>query len=96
MEHDPYNPCQDHSGDVNCDELLEVLYEFVDGGGTPEARARLQHHADACPSCLQQLGIEQQVRQLLRSCCAQQAPVELRARITTQLRVEYRRTSREV
>lgn len=75
---------------VRCEDLLDALYEYVDGGGSPEARAKLLAHADACPACLQQLGIEQQVRQLLRSCCSQQAPVELRTRITRQLRVQYR------
>ncbi|MGV0409788.1 mycothiol system anti-sigma-R factor [Corynebacterium resistens] len=72
-----------------CEELLGVLYEYVDGDGGCEAREELQRHVDECPQCLQALGLEQQVRQLLRSCCSQPAPSELRARITTQLRVRY-------
>lgn len=72
-----------------CDELLDVLYEYVDGNGGYEARKELQRHVDECPQCLQALGLEQQVRELLRSCCSQPAPTELRTRITTQLRVRY-------
>ena len=72
-----------------CEELLEVLYEYVDGTRGPQARAELQRHVDECPQCLQALGLEQQVRQLLRSCCSQPAPSDLRTRITTQLRVRY-------
>ncbi|WP_295642768.1 mycothiol system anti-sigma-R factor [uncultured Corynebacterium sp.] len=72
-----------------CDELLDVLYEYVDDNGGYEARKELQRHVDECPQCLQALGLEQQVRELLRSCCSQPAPTELRTRITTQLRVRY-------
>lgn len=76
--------------DPRCAEFLDVLYELVDGVGSAESRAQLQAHVDACPECLRQLGIEQQVRELLRrTCCAKPAPVELRARITSQLRVTY-------
>ncbi|MDN6259855.1 MAG: hypothetical protein L0J31_08840 [Corynebacterium sp.] len=53
---------------------------------------------DDCPSCLEALGIEQQVRELLRSRCGQPAPSELRGRIvtslqssvTTSVRIHYR------
>lgn len=72
-----------------CQELLDVLYEYVDSDGDCVAREELRRHVEECPHCLQALGLEQQVRQLLRSCCSQPAPQELRARITTQLRVHY-------
>ncbi|MDN6387299.1 MAG: mycothiol system anti-sigma-R factor [Corynebacterium sp.] len=98
------NPCG-ASGRSECDELIEVLYEYSDGkNGDCEgehyrhARARLERHVDDCPSCLEALGIEQQVRELLRSRCGQPAPSELRGRIvtslqssvTTSVRIHYR------
>ncbi|KAB1504156.1 mycothiol system anti-sigma-R factor [Corynebacterium sp. 320] len=76
-----------------CDDLVRALYEYVDGAGDAQARAQLKKHAEECPSCLEALGIEQQVREILRSSCCEQAPTELRARITRSLRitrVEYR------
>lgn len=83
--------CKDNSRKTDCDDLLDALYEVADGDADWESRERLRAHADACPECLQQLGLEQQVRDLLRSCCSQPAPVELRARICTQLRlISYR------
>ncbi|AHW63381.1 Hypothetical protein CGLY_04665 [Corynebacterium glyciniphilum AJ 3170] len=85
------NPCS-ASGRSECDELVEVLYEYIDvktgdceGEQYRRVRARLEQHVDECPSCLEALGIEQQVRELLRSRCGGQAPQELRGRIVTSL-----------
>lgn len=68
-----------------CDDLVDVLYEYVDGGCDEYLRGRLAEHAENCPSCLEQLGIEQQVRQLLRVRCCDSAPTDLRGRIVTAL-----------
>lgn len=70
-----------------CVKLARMLYEYVDGGCDPHTRALLAKHAKECPSCLEALGIEQQVREILRSSCCESAPVELRYRITRQLRI---------
>lgn len=70
-----------------CAELARMLYEYVDGNGDAQTRARLAQHAEECPSCLEALGVEQQVREILRSSCCKPAPVELRSRITRQLRI---------
>ncbi len=69
----------------DCDDLVDVLYEYVDGGCDETLRDRLAEHAANCPSCLEQLGIEQQVRELLRVRCCDSAPTDLRGRIVTAL-----------
>lgn len=90
------NPCsapgQGPGQHSECDELVEVIYEYIDvktgdceGEEYRRARARLEQHVDDCPSCLEALGVEQQVRELLRSCCGGLAPTELRGRIMTSL-----------
>ena len=76
-----------HSDNVGCDEVVRALYEYLDGGGDAQSRENLRQHAQACPSCLEKLGVEQQVREILRTSCCQPAPAELRTRITRQLRV---------
>ncbi|RAV33418.1 mycothiol system anti-sigma-R factor [Corynebacterium heidelbergense] len=73
----------------DCSNLMDVLYEYVDGGCDENLRALLQHHVDKCPECLEMLGIEMAVRQLLRSTCNETAPQELHSRIRAQLRVRY-------
>ena len=77
-------------GRENCFDLLDVLYEYVHGGCDENIRAMLQYHVESCPTCFEHLGVEREVRQLLRSRCEEIAPQELRTRITTQLRVVYR------
>ncbi|MGV0868859.1 mycothiol system anti-sigma-R factor [Corynebacterium kalidii] len=86
-----HNPCSG-TARSECDELVEVLYEYIDvkngdceGEQYRQVRARLERHVDECPSCLEALGIEQQVRELLRSRCGGRAPQELRGRIMTSL-----------
>ncbi|HCT13291.1 mycothiol system anti-sigma-R factor [Corynebacterium nuruki] len=71
---------------TDCDRLVEVLYEYVDGDCDEALRQKLSEHVEHCPACLEQLGIEQQVRQLLQVRCAGQAPEGLRGRIVTALR----------
>lgn len=78
---------------IECKDLIDVLYEYVDGDCDADLRQQLQAHIQACPSCIEKLGVEREIRELLRARCAQAAPSELRHRITTQLRVVYRRTS---
>ncbi|AGP31373.1 mycothiol system anti-sigma-R factor [Corynebacterium terpenotabidum] len=70
----------------SCEELVDVLYEYVDGGCDEKLRVRLAEHVRDCPSCLEQLGIEQQVRQLLRARCCDSAPADLKGRIVSALR----------
>lgn len=87
FEGNPYSPCSAETPDSECAELARALYEFVDGRGDAATRERLQRHAEQCPSCLEALGVEQQVREILRASCTQPAPMELRTKISRQLRV---------
>lgn len=80
----------------DCDDLVDVLYEYVDGGCDESLRERLAEHVADCPSCIEQLGIEQQVRELLRARCCDSAPTDLRGRIVTALHTTRVRRSVEV
>ena len=55
-----------HRRDIECRDLVDVLYEYVDGGCDENLRAQLQEHLDNCPSCVEKLGVEREIRQLLR------------------------------
>lgn len=72
-----------------CAEVHRRLYEFLDGECDPAEREFLDKHIHECPQCLEEFGSEQAVRQLLRRCCQQSAPAELRQRITRRIRVSY-------
>lgn len=82
--------------DTRCQDLLDALYDYVDGSCEEKKRQVLQRHVDECPSCLESLGIEQQVRELLRHRCGcQPAPQGLKARIVSELHVRYIEMRRE-
>lgn len=73
-----------------CEEVRRRLYLLLDGECDPEESRLLEEHIARCPECVEEFGSEQALRRLLRRCCQQTAPVELRHRITTQIRVTYR------
>lgn len=81
--------------DARCRDLLDALYDYVDGYCEESKRARLQEHVDECPHCLESLGIEQQVRELLKKRCCEPAPQGLRTRIISELHVRYINVRRE-
>ncbi|MBC2682086.1 mycothiol system anti-sigma-R factor [Corynebacterium anserum] len=76
--------------DARCQELLDTLYAYVDGCCEEHKRQKLHDQIEECPQCLESLGIEQQIRELLRHRCGgQPAPQGLRARIVSELHVRY-------
>ncbi|WP_053411610.1 mycothiol system anti-sigma-R factor [Corynebacterium lactis] len=84
----------DHSATGGCDsefckDVHRRLHAFLDGECDPDERRFLDEHIHECPQCLEEFGSEQAIRQLLRRCCQQSAPAELRRRITTRIRVSY-------
>lgn len=84
------------SEDPTCQELLDHLYELVDGDEEAldaRSRALLAAHVAVCPSCRDALDAEQHVRELLRHCFSARAhaPAELRVRVvrmTTHMRAD--------
>lgn len=72
-----------------CADLAEAIMDFVGNQCDESRRVRLQRHLDDCPECLEALGVEQQIRELVRKRCCYEAPQELRASIVRRLRVTY-------
>jgi mycothiol system anti-sigma-R factor len=70
-----------------CSEVLDAVYSFLDGELDDDGRQTIRHHLDECGPCLQQFGIEQEVKQLVARCCgSDRAPEALRVRIVARLR----------
>ena len=80
--------------EVDCDEILNEVYLFLDLECSDQRRAAIQHHLDECTSCLREYGIEQEVRAIVARCCGgDRAPEALRERLRVKiaaLRVEVR------
>lgn len=84
-----------HDNHDGCQELIDALYGYVEGNCAKSQRDLVQKKVEECPRCLELLGIEQQVRQLLRQRCGEHAPQELRSRIVSELHVKYVEIRRE-
>jgi mycothiol system anti-sigma-R factor len=73
--------------EMDCSEVLDKVYEFLDGEVSEADRARIGQHLDECGPCLRQYGLERAVKALvLRSCTCDQAPEQLRVRIVARIR----------
>ncbi|GAA0926338.1 mycothiol system anti-sigma-R factor [Kribbella koreensis] len=81
---------EDH--DVDCSEILERVYVFIDNELEGASTEEIQQHLDECGPCLDQYDIERCVKKLVhRSCGDDQAPDALRQKILlrlTQIRIE--------
>ncbi|PRX49074.1 mycothiol system anti-sigma-R factor [Prauserella shujinwangii] len=82
----------DKSRKVHCEEALAEIYLLLDKECSPERDAQLRKHIEDCPPCLEEYGIDEQIKQLLaRKCGGDHAPAELK----TRLRASIRRTVAE-
>jgi mycothiol system anti-sigma-R factor len=72
---------------VNCDEALAELYLLLDKECSREHEVELRKHIESCPPCLEEYGIDEQLKQLLaRKCGGDHAPDELKSRLMASIR----------
>lgn len=84
--------CGDTHG-VDCSEVLDDVYEYLNGELDGGRLARIRLHLDECSGCLQEYGLEKVVRELVQRSCHCTAPAGLRAAIIeriTSIRVQGR------
>jgi mycothiol system anti-sigma-R factor len=75
----------DHK-DVDCRQVLDEVYLFLDLECSDERRDVINTHLDECSPCLREYGIEQEVKALVNRCCGgDRAPAELRDRLRARL-----------
>ena len=86
-------------GNIDCDDVLDELYQYMDEETDEDTRGRIRQHLEACAPCLRQYGLENDVRALSARCCGgDQAPASLHERIRVRIteltietgHVEYR------
>lgn len=77
-----------NSGDeeVDCRQILEDVYVFLDNECDEGERRKIRNHLDECYPCLQKFGIEQEVKHILATKCGgDRAPSSLRETLRTRL-----------
>ena len=71
---------------AHCGEVLQRVYELLDGEMNASDVQRLRRHIDDCTPCLAEYNLDVVLKALLRrSCVCEEAPVELRRRIMVQI-----------
>jgi len=72
---------------VNCSEALAEIFLLLDRECSPERDAELRRHIEDCPPCLEEYGIDEQLKQLLaRKCGGDTAPNELKQKLRASIR----------
>ena len=72
--------------DVDCTEVIRQVYLYLDGEIDENGKAEVREHLDECIPCLQEYGIEQEVKALVARCCGgDTAPSELKERLRAKL-----------
>jgi mycothiol system anti-sigma-R factor len=78
--------CGDHH-EVDCREVLQEVYLYLDLECDTDRRDRIRHHLDECSHCLREYGLEREIQALVARCCSQEvAPEGLRSRLRLRLR----------
>jgi mycothiol system anti-sigma-R factor len=72
--------------EIDCSEVIEQVYLYLDGEIDDEGRAKVREHLDECAPCLRQFGLEQDVKALVaRKCGGDTAPNDLKERLFVRL-----------
>jgi len=72
--------------EIDCGEILNEVYLFLDLECSDDRSDAIREHLDSCSHCLQEYGIEQEVKALVARCCgADRAPEELRDRLRQKI-----------
>jgi len=83
--------------ETDCSVVLSEVYLYLDLECSEERRQLIKKHLDDCSGCLQEFGIEHDVKALVGRCCGdERAPTELRDRLRHKLdQLEVQTETRE-
>lgn len=76
--------CGNHH-DVDCADVLDQVYEYLDSEPTKVDVEKIQQHLDECGPCLKEYDLEHALKSLVRRSCGESAPDHLRLRIMTRI-----------
>ncbi len=72
--------------EVPCSEVLDRVYNYLDGEMDQVAYAKVSVHLDECGPCLREFGLEEAVKRLVHKHCGhEQVPADLRAKVLTRI-----------
>ncbi|MBB2922951.1 mycothiol system anti-sigma-R factor [Cellulomonas cellasea] len=86
LEPGPGAPVANACG-TDCDEALGRLFEYLDSELDAPDAERIRAHLEECEPCLGEYDVEAVVKKLVKRCCQEEAPADLRLRIHERLTV---------
>jgi mycothiol system anti-sigma-R factor len=73
---------------VKCSDVLDRVYEYLDGEMDRDRVHVIKEHLDECSPCLREFGLEEAVKTLVkRSCGRDDVPVDLRNKVMSRIEV---------
>jgi mycothiol system anti-sigma-R factor len=80
--------------DTPCSEVLDKVYEYIDGELDSTRVHNIKQHLEECGPCLKEFGLEEAVKSIVKRSCHDEAPADLRAKVLIRIeaaRVELRK-----
>ena len=72
--------------ETNCAEVLAEVWLFLDHECDTTQRALLERHLVECQPCLAEYGLDEKLKKLLATKCAEAAPAGLKDRLRRSIR----------
>lgn len=70
---------------INCEELVEQLFVYLDRELDGGARTAIDHHLERCRECFTRVEFERQLRDRIGDAGIEKAPERLRRRVRALL-----------
>ena len=72
--------------ETDCSDVLERVYEYLDGEMGPQDCEKVRQHLEECGPCLREYDRDQLLKLLIRrSCGCEPAPIQLRTQILAKI-----------
>lgn len=68
-----------------CSEVLDRVYEYLDGELDRERVHVIKDHLDECSPCLAEYGLEDAVKAIVKRSCSDPAPADLRNKVMRRI-----------
>jgi mycothiol system anti-sigma-R factor len=73
--------------EVPCSEVLDRVYSYLDGEMSDTDCAKIREHLEDCGPCLQEYGLDEAVKKLVRKHCGcDPVPADLRTKVLVKIR----------
>jgi len=75
---------------IPCDQVIGMLWEYIDGELTEESAGRVRAHLEICSRCFPQYDFQRAYREFVRRSALTSVPPDLRRRVFEMILEEER------